>query len=222
MIAKKSYFKNKGLQKSVAQYYYNLMEIGSRSKVLDLGCGLGYFGKYKPNSSTEVYGVDNDKLALKEASKYERVEWLDLDKAQLPYESSFFDAVLAKDILEHLQKPWETLAEIRRVLKPGRPVVASVPMPKPRAVWDDYTHIRGFTKKALRELFEDAGFQMIFIKKMGGIPGFGRLGRLISGDRLNLVSLIPWILEFPPCSWLFASSYVIKAQKIDGSTSEQS
>lgn len=41
------------------------------------------------------------------------------DPYRLPYEDSFFDAVLTNQVFEHVMNVDETLAEIRRVLKPG-------------------------------------------------------------------------------------------------------
>ncbi len=73
-----------------------------------------------------------------------------------PYGDDFFDAVLARDILEHLREPWLTLREARRVLRPGGIIVASVVMAEPQAVWADYTHVRGFTRSSVDLMFRDA------------------------------------------------------------------
>jgi 2-polyprenyl-3-methyl-5-hydroxy-6-metoxy-1,4-benzoquinol methylase len=62
--------------------------------------------------------------------------------------------VVAKDILEHLTKPWLVLKEVRRVLKPEGIVLASVICYRGRRVWDDYTHVRGFTLRSLQRMFE--------------------------------------------------------------------
>ena len=85
------------------------------SKVLDIGCGVGSFGQYKPDG-TEVYGIDIDNIAVEEAGKYESAQVGNVAHS-LPYKSEFFDGVLAKDIVEHVLEPWHLAKEMNRVLK---------------------------------------------------------------------------------------------------------
>jgi SAM-dependent methyltransferase len=128
----------------------------------------------------------------------------DGDYGGLPFKDEIFDAIVAKDVLEHLVRPWLIVAEMHRVLRKGGRVIASVPMAQARAVWDDYTHVRGFTRTALKTLFEDHGFLAQKLMPMGGLPFAGRLG---------LVRWLPWILALPPLGRLFGSSYMIVATK---------
>ena len=185
----------------VRSYYKRL---GPVRTVLDLGCGKGDLGRLKPDPAIEIYGVDSDPGIVSSASRFERVQTLDLERENLPFEDNFFDAVFAKDILEHLPKPWLLLREVRRVLKPGGRLLVSVPMAKPRVVWGDYTHIRGYTETAVRRLLEDAGFQILSVRKMGGIPLAGRLG---------LAACIPFLMNFPPVDWLWGASYELLSVK---------
>ncbi len=184
------------LDPHLVRAYYKLL--GPVRTVLDLGCGRGDLGRLKPDPAIEVYGVDSDPGVVSAASRFERVQTLDLEQKKLPFDDGFFDAVFAKDILEHLPKPWLLLEEARRVLKPGGRLLASVPMAKPRVVWGDYTHVRGYTETAARRLLEDTGFKVLSLRKMGGIPLAGRLG---------LAASIPLLMKFPPVDWLWGSSY---------------
>jgi len=172
--------------------------------VLDLGCGHGCVGRFKPSADIKVYGLDMDREVVQQASQYEIAQVYDLESGHLPYEDEYFDGIIAKDVLEHLLRPWLVVAEMKRVLRPGKTSIASVPIARPRAVWADYTHIRGYTRHSLRMMFEDAGFNVVQVVKMGGIPGMGRWG---------MVSLIPYLLRFPPFDWLFTSSLEIVAKK---------
>jgi SAM-dependent methyltransferase len=74
----------------------------------------------------------------------------------LPFADSSFDGVIAKDVLEHVPDPGAVVREIRRVLAPGGIVFASSPDAQ-RWVWDDYTHVRPFTRRGFRKLFTDQG-----------------------------------------------------------------
>ena len=184
------------LDPCLVRAYYK--QIGPVQRVLDLGCGRGDVGRWKPNASVQVYGIDSDADMVSSASRFEHAQVLDLEKEKLPFDDAFFDAVLAKDILEHLQKPWVFLKEIRRVLKPGGRLLVSVPMAKPQVVWNDYSHVRGYTREAIRRMLADGGFSVQRIRKNGGIPLAGRLG---------LAEYIPILLMFPPFDWLWGSSF---------------
>jgi len=182
--------------------YFDLL--GPVTRVLDIGCGGGDVRRYKPRPSIRVFGLDNDLERLKVAARFERALRWDGDCGHLPFADEMFDGIVAKDVLEHLQKPWCVVADMYRVLRPGGAAVVSVPMAKARAVWDDYTHIRGFTARALRVLFEDHGFVTERLLRMGGVPLAGRL---------KLVRYIPALLAIPPASCLLASSWMMVARR---------
>lgn len=205
-VYKRVYFNKRDTPKKFIEFIWNQFlekELIANNKILDIGCGVGSLGKYKPTSSVLVYGVDIDEAALQKAKKYELVYKLDLEKDKLPFEDDFFDACLARDILEHLIRPEKLVGEIFRVLKKGRIVLASVPMPKPKIVWNDYTHVRGFTKNAIRGLFKDFGFNILDIYPIGGYRISSKLG---------IVNFMPKLMKMPFIDRL-AVSYFLKAMK---------
>ena len=199
---KAEYYESHRLKPAVAAWYYR--QLGPARRILDLGCGNGDFGRYRPSPEVEVHGVDIDGGAVASAARFEKAVQKNLDGSRLPYEDDFFDAVLARDILEHLREPWLTLREARRVLRPGGMIVGSVVMAKPQAVWADYTHIRGFTRSSVELMFRDARFEVEAIWQMGGIPLTGRL---------NLVGQIPTLLRLPLVGRLWATSWEIRARR---------
>jgi SAM-dependent methyltransferase len=190
------------LDPGLIAWYYDLL--GPVQRVLDLGCGQGDVGRYRPKHVPNVIGVDAAEHTLRVAAKHEAVCGWDGDCGVLPFRDGVFDAIVAKDVLEHLFRPWLIVAEMHRVLRKDGRVIASVPMARARAVWDDYTHVRGFTRTALRNLFEDQGFVAEKPMPMGGVPLAGRAG---------LVRRLPQILSIPPFGRLFGSSYMIVARK---------
>jgi SAM-dependent methyltransferase len=192
----------KALDPKLVAWYFDLL--GPVDQVLDLGCGQGDIGRYRPRHIRLVVGADAAENALRIATSHEVVCLWNGDSGSLPFRDGVFDAIVAKDVLEHLIRPWLIVAEMHRVLRKGGRVVASVPMARARAVWDDYTHVRGFTRAAVRTLFEDHGFQAQKPMPMGGVPLVGRLG---------LVRRLPRILALPPLGQLFGSSYMIVATK---------
>jgi SAM-dependent methyltransferase len=149
------------------------------SSMLDVGCGKGEI--LWPDS----VGIDLDFVALRKAG--ERVVQVDVTH-RLPFSNEVFDGILAKDILEHVTRPRDLLEELHRVAIPGGRLVVVTPRDLPRAVWADYTHVRGFTRGALEALLHDAGWSVQKLHRMGPVP---------LADRLNLISSIPKILAIP-------------------------
>ena len=190
------------LNQDLVAWYFDLL--GPAQLVLDLGCGTGDIGRLKPRDVRCVVGVDRSELALRFAVRHEAVCVWDGESGTLPFRDQVFDAIVAKDVLEHLPRPWMIVSEMHRVLRCGGRVVVSVPRAQAKAVWDDYTHLRGFTRRALRSLFEDQGFETGRLLRMGGVPMAGRL---------RLVRVLPKLLVVPPMNWLFWSNHMLVATK---------
>lgn len=200
VAAKQAYYREAGMPPGLAARY--LRQFGGARTILDLGCGTGEFGRLA-GPGVEVHGIDVDPLAVEAASRWERTRFADLDAEPLPYADATFDAVLAKDIFEHLRQPARLAREAHRMLRPGGVIVASVVMARPRRVWADYTHVRGFTERSARMLLEDAGFRVEAVWRMGGVPGTGRLG---------LIDAVPALLRVPVFDALWGSSWELRAR----------
>jgi cyclopropane fatty-acyl-phospholipid synthase-like methyltransferase len=102
-----------------------LIRSNNGRRILDFGCGVGRHTKYFVKRGYEVYGFDQSEKALQRAestlanenlSAHLRV-WNML--SPLPYETAFFDAVLAVRVIQHAYKKdiLEILREIDRVLR---------------------------------------------------------------------------------------------------------
>ncbi len=201
-VAKQVYYRDRGLAPSLARRYWR--EFGDARVVLDVGCGTGELGRYRSHDGVEVHGVDIDAGAVEIACRWERAVVHDVERGPLPYADAAFDAVLAKDIFEHVQDAGSLAREIYRVLRPGGVLVASVVMDIPKRVWADYTHVRGFSRGAARALLEDAGLTVEAMWKMGAVP---------LSERLGFRSLVPALLMIPGLHGLWASSWELKARK---------
>ena len=97
---------------------YNLPE---NAKVLDIGCGKGFFLydflKYKPKS--EVYGIDISRYAINNAKEEVKNKIVCGNATNLPWEDNFFDLVISITTLHNLyaQDLEKALMEMERVGK---------------------------------------------------------------------------------------------------------
>ncbi len=96
--------------------------------LLDLACGTGTLARMvkQENSATTIHGLDGDPDILELARRHARNEGRDIRFDQgmsfaMPYPDGIFDVVVSSLFFHHLNATDKrrTLAEIRRVLKPG-------------------------------------------------------------------------------------------------------
>ena len=201
-IRKRAYYQRGSVPPQLVREYFR--RLGTVSLVLDLGCGLGGVSRAAPRGM-RVIGVDHDRGALEHAVRFGAVVAWDAGAGRrLPFPRNRFDAVIARDVLEHLDHPWDAVREMRAVLRPGGAALVSVPMARPRVVWNDYTHRRGFTRSAACLLFLDAGFEVERVDRMGPLP---------LATRLNLIRAVPWLLRLPVLNQVWATSWEVLVRK---------
>jgi 2-polyprenyl-3-methyl-5-hydroxy-6-metoxy-1,4-benzoquinol methylase len=141
----------------------------SGTKLLDIGCGEGFF---LFSASAAGYTTKGIELS-RDAAAYARNEFgLDVDavhfeESQLP--ENHFDVVTLWQVLEHVPYPLTILREAHRILKPGGLVAVSTPniggAPAKilgRRWWNiRRIHINLFTEATLRGILENAGLKRI-------------------------------------------------------------
>lgn len=97
----------------------------SDQRLLDLGAGAGIV-RYMDfrGKAAHICGVDLD-------TRVEENPYLDEGRIaageSIPYEDDRFDVVVSDNVLEHLDRPRQVFAEVRRVLKPGGLFFAKTP-----------------------------------------------------------------------------------------------
>ncbi len=170
-------------------------------EILDVGCGTAWLAEHFERYT----GVDGSAEAVAAAAQQgRRVELVDLSSEPLPFGDASFDGVVLKDVLEHLSQPTAVVREVRRVLRPGGVVFASSPDAQ-RWVWDDYTHVRPFTRKAFRFLFADAGFIVTRVGYESVIPGASIISGWTQAKRRPLpLRIAAWLPFMRRNVWLLA------------------
>lgn len=153
-------------------------------KILDIGCGDGDLsGRLKAGAQREIVGIDKDENACRKARRtLDKVIVSDTQKLGISYPDGYFDCLIYADVLDCLVDPLSALKEHRRYLKDGGHVVASMANVRYYKVlirlalggtWDYVEpggilwkqHIRFFTLLNMKELFEEAGYEITDIRR---------------------------------------------------------
>lgn len=146
---------------------------------MEVGCGNGCLGEeIKKNAEVEIWGIE---MMEDEAESAKKV----LDKVfvgkcedflnELP--DNYFDVIYFNDVLEHLFDPYSLLSSIKNKLSSNGVVISSIPNMRYhnelrklliKKDWKyeqhgvmDFTHMRFFTQKSIRRMYEDAGYSVL-------------------------------------------------------------
>lgn len=98
--------------------------------VLDVASGEGYGAALLSNVAQRVYGVEDDREAVKHArSAYpsEKVQFLTGDATQIPLPTASVDVAVSFETLEHIAAQEKFLSELKRVMRDDGVLVVSTP-----------------------------------------------------------------------------------------------
>lgn len=140
-------------------------------RVLNAGCGSGELSFLLAEDGRMVHGFDPSKeyVALAASRGHVRGVSFEVNSIEAFASDELFDAVVATDVLEHIQDDQAALAKLARLARPGGLVIVTVPaMPWLFGYHDRMLgHFRRYTKATLRTLIEGAGLRVKKIKYFG-------------------------------------------------------
>ena len=119
--------------------------------VLDIGCGIGDFLKYRPTTT----GVDINPMTIEWCRKQGLNVYL-MKQDILPFPHHSFDCALLDNVIEHLQNPSHLLNEIYRILRSNGTLVVGVPGLKGYASDPDHKHF--YDQSSLVSTLSASGF----------------------------------------------------------------
>lgn len=158
-------------------------------RVLDYGCGNGALCRVlKQHGIAEIVGMDPSESGIQQAAQGgPGIRFLNhsvYDPLPAEFHGSF-DLIISTEVVEHLYAPRALPRRFLEGLKPGGTVLVTTPYHgylKNLAIallnkWDshhsvfwDHGHIKFWSRKTLRQIFEDAGFEYAGFQGLGRCP----------------------------------------------------
>lgn len=150
----------------------------STNRLLEVGCGHGFFLDQARRAGWDVQGVD----VVPEMVQLARERFgIDVFEGELPaarFAPASFDAVYLCEVIEHIPDPIELMAEIHRLLRPGGRALlrtgnaCSWSARLRGAAWPYYGfgphgHIRFFGPSSARACARAAGFDDVHVETRG-------------------------------------------------------
>jgi 2-polyprenyl-3-methyl-5-hydroxy-6-metoxy-1,4-benzoquinol methylase len=189
-------------------------------KILDVGCACGASLLSMKNKfpNAELHGIELDPGSWNIASKLFPVTQGNVEQ-DLDYPLESFDYIIFGDVLEHLHQPEAVLVNVKRYLKPGGMILASIPNIMHISVLGDLlngnftyqdsgildrTHLRFFTKAEIQKMFSRAGYE---------IADMGNTRVWVSEDQLRLIQTLCTISKSQAEEYM-AYQYLVKAKKL--------
>lgn len=205
-----------------------LKNVGSKKRVLEIGCSTGYFSEALKKQENWVYGIELDgaAAAISKSICHELYAGSILDINPTVFAGHYFDAIVMLDVLEHIVDTEVTLKLIHKIMQPKTELFLCVPnighfmsrfnILLGRFDYETYGlmdkgHVRFFTPKSATDVLQACGFSVVQII---GIPAFWVYNNL--GARvLRKIGILGPVLHRLALIWpaLFGYQILVRAIK---------
>jgi SAM-dependent methyltransferase len=202
---------------AVARHLKDRRKRTARLKVLEVGCGLGYFTYALAGDGFDVTGSDISSTAVAWAGSHYGPYYAKKTFADLKAEGSRYDVVIMNQLIEHLPDVHLFLEEALALLADGGELMVTTPNKSayPGALWETDlppVHLWWFAEESLRHLAASHGCTVSFtdfkpftdsyfrVKEppqspLNGQPVLDEKGRVIMGQEIPPVSSLKRALE---------------------------
>lgn len=151
------------------------MGVGTKATILEVGCSSGFFLQdlLCVFPGAKIVGADTIRTALERVgAALPGVPLLQMDLLSCPLPGGQFDAVVALNVLEHIEDDSRALSQIARLLKPGGVFVVEVPQGP--GLYDSYDfllrHVRRYSRAELLAKIRDVGLNVERATSLGFVP----------------------------------------------------
>jgi 2-polyprenyl-3-methyl-5-hydroxy-6-metoxy-1,4-benzoquinol methylase len=134
-------------------------------RVLDFGCGSGALVKHLRDRQCDAYGIELDRPEIREVLSGEILPFVTLYEGGLPtpFEDQSFGTVVAIEVIEHIERYREAIAEMARLtqrqLIVSTPDFSAIPLLHQHSVvpWHllEATHVSLFTHQSLESVLSE-------------------------------------------------------------------
>lgn len=163
------------------------------NKLIDVGCGAGYFLEEAKKRGWDVYGTEYSEKAVEVCSKKD----INIKKGKLnasEFSGVEFDIVTSFEVLEHINNPNEEIEEFKKLLRKGGLFYCTTPnfnsimryvLKEKYNVITYPEHLSYYTKKTLSRLLINNGFKRVKFLSTGiSIDRFNKSrGKITSSDK---------------------------------------
>lgn len=215
----------------------------SGGRMLDIGCGSGFFTRPLGQGFKEVHGVDINPESIAEFNELAPPRFTGhlLHSTELPFRAGYFDRILSIETLEHVADLAAVAQEAARVTRIGGDLILTVPnrwypieghggtmfgrefYRIPFINWFPALHnriakARVFTVRDLDQLFQPLGFSRRAVGYLW--PTFEHGG---GGSRIHAPIQKAARILFPLMRWMetgplrcFGSSVIVRYERVSG------
>lgn len=173
-------------------------------RVLDLGCGQGYFAqmlKEMYEFESQLIGADVNPNELRRAARLKGLysEVLAVDAKQLPFKDRYFDAVLANQMLYYFEAPGEIVREIARVLQNNGQLICTVATDSAEKHYWQAQLIERFGFRNLAH-----GYRRRLNTRFGFVSTYSPIGwvKILEDNGLEVQKVIPYISKRIQHRWV--------------------
>lgn len=175
----KGYGRNDYLSPITIKRYHEILDslepYRKTNKLIDVGCGIGYFLEAAKERGWEVYGTEfTDEAVQKCSEKGIKMEKGILDPEN--YMPEEFDVITSFEVIEHINNPIHELNSFHKLLRKGGIVYVTTPnFNSLLRYWlkSSYNnicfpeHLSYYTPKTLKKAFTNTGFKTLKIESTG-------------------------------------------------------
>jgi SAM-dependent methyltransferase len=162
-----------------------------KGRLLDVGCGYGFFLKEMKSRDWRVEGIEVSELGRQYAQEKWGIRVYSKPLEDLTLPDNYFDVITLLYVIEHISDPLGLLTEVKRILKPDglillrwphtTPVVRILgPLARKLDLYHTPYHLYDFSPRAISRALICSGFEDVETRIGGYTRPPQRLGRWAS------------------------------------------